>query len=74
MGLVTGSVPESLVDMIFQIHFIEIGSWKQQEMICSISYGEKFSFTQRIGVCVLSSVLSSEERDQRDSLFNPCKK
>lgn len=73
-GLITDSVPELLVDITFQIIFIEIGTRKQRAMICSISCGERFSFTQRIDVCTLSSVLSSEVRDWRDSPLNPWKK
>ena len=73
-GLITDSVPELLVDTIFQILFIEIGTWKQQAMSCSISCGDRFSFTQRIGVCTHSLVLSSELRGWRDSPLNHCKK
>lgn len=72
-GLITGSVPELLADIIFHVLFIEIGTWKQQVMIYSICYAERFSFTQRISVCTLPLVLSSEVSDWSDRPWTPAR-
>lgn len=72
-GLITGSVSELLAAIIFQILLIEIGTSKQQVMVCSISCAERFSFSQRIWLCTLPTVLSSELRDCRDRPWTPAR-
>jgi len=69
-GLISVSVPALPVDIIFQILFTKIGTWKLRTMIYGISYRERFLFTQRIVVCTLSLLMSSEVREWRDSPLN----